>query len=190
VDVLAVTRASRLAALWALGYGLYRAYYALGGTIGMPGVPVSQAEWVRINSVAAVLLFMTALLALGSTRAWIRPWAGRIALVFCWMVTVVCVGHALINIVERIASLSGAVTISYPFWQSIDRRKADLQDLLFNEPRFLVEGILWARIAWLGRVQESPRRAWWVGSLVVATLAATTFGVLVVFGVIGRVIVG
>jgi hypothetical protein len=82
------------------------------------------------------------------------------------------------------------VTISYPFWQSIDRRKADLQDLLFNEPWFLVEGILWARIAWLGRVQESPRRAWWVGSLVVATLAATTFGVLVVFGVIGRVIVG
>ena len=159
MDVLAGTRASRLAALWSLGYGLYRAYYALGGTIGMPGVPVSQAEWVRINSVAAVLLFMTALLALGSTRAWITPWARRIALVFCWIVTVACVGHALINIAERIASLSGAVTLSYPFWQSIDRRNADLQDLWFNEPWFFVEGILWARIAWVGRVRASPWRA-------------------------------
>ena len=190
MDVLAVTRASRLAALWSLGYGLYRAYYALGGTAGMPGVPLSQAEWVRINSVAAVLLFTTAVLALGSPRAWTRPWGRRMLLVFCWIVTVACVGHALINIVERIASLNGAVTISYPFWQSIDRRQADLQDLFFNEPWFFIEGILWARIAWVAQVQKSPRRVWWVGSLVVAIVAATTFGVLVVFGVIERVIAG
>ena len=190
VNGAAVARSSRLAALSSLGYGLYRAYYALGGTIGMPGTPVSRAEWMRINSVGAVVLFATAALALVLPHAWHNRRARAALLALCWVITVACVGHAFIDIVERIASLSGAITISYPFWQSIDRRAADLQDLLFNEPWFFVEGVLWARVAWVGSIHASPRKTWWVGSVVLATVAATTFGVLVVFGVIDKVIVG
>ena len=190
MGVPAVTRVSRLAAVWSLGYGLYRAYYAFGGTIGMPGVPVSQAEWLRVNAVAAVVLFATAVLALVSADAWAHPRARPMLLVFCGIVTVACVGHALIDVVERIASMTGTITMSLPFWRSIDRREADLQDLLFNEPWFFVEGVLWARIAWVGGLQTSPRRTWWVVSVLAATGAATAFGVLVVFGVIDRVIVG
>ena len=190
MDVPAIARSSRLAAIWSLGYGLYRAYYAVGGTIGMPGTPASHAEWVRINIVAAVLLFATAVSALVLADAWASGRARPALLALCWIITVACVSHALIDIIERIASLSGAITISYPFWQSIDRRTADLQDLFFNEPWFLVEGLLWARIAWVGSLDGSLRRAWWVGSAAVATMAATAFGALVVFGVIGSVIVG
>ena len=156
----------------------------------MHGVPVSHAQWMRVNTVGAVLLFAAAVLAIILADAWVHPRARPALLVFCWIVTVACVGHALIDIVQRIASMSGAISISYPFWQSIDRRTADLQDLLFNEPWFFVEGVLWARIGWVGSVRSSPRRAWWVGSVVGATVAASMFGVLVVFGVIDRVIVG
>ena len=179
-----------MAGLWSLGYGLYRAYYALGGTFGMHGTPVSHVQWLRINAVAAALLFAVALLAFGLANAWAKR-RGRVALlVLCWIIAVACVSHALIDIVERIASLLGAITISYPFWQSIDRRTADLQDLFFNEPWFFVEGLLWAHIAWVGALHTSPWRAWWLGSLVVATIGATAWGVLVVFGVIDKVIVG
>ena len=156
----------------------------------MPGTPLSQAEWVRINTVAAALLCAVAVLAIVLTHAWANLRARLALLVVCWVITVACVGHALIDIIERIASLSGAIIISYPFWQSIDRQKADLQDLLFNEPWFFVEGILWARIAWVASARASPQRAWWVGSVVAAIVAATAFGVLVVFGVIDSVIVG
>jgi hypothetical protein len=39
-------------------------------------------------------------------------------------------------------SLAGLLRIEYSptVWASIDRRAADLQDLFFNEPWFLVEG--------------------------------------------------
>ena len=190
MNVSAPVRASRLAAVWSLGYGLYRCYYALGGTIGMLGTPVSLAQWRRINAIGAAMLFITAVLAIVLVNAWAYRRARPFLLVLCWIITVACVSHALVNIVQRIASLSGALTISYPFWQTIDRKTADLQDLFFNEPWFLIEGLLWAAIAWTAALRESPHRLWWVGSAVAATIASTMVGLLSAFGVIGRMIVG
>ena len=190
MNVGSLRRASRIAAVWSFGYGVYRTYYAVGGTIGMFGTPVSLAQWRRINAIAGGMLLITAALALILVRVWANRRARPFLLSLCWIITVGCVSHALINIVQRIASLSGALTISYPFWQTIDRRTADLQDLFFNEPWFLIEGMLWAAIAWAGALRESPRRRWWVGSAVAATVVSTTLGVLSAFGGIGRVIVG
>ena len=190
MNIRSLRRVSRLAAVWSFGYGVYRSYYAVGGTIGMFGTPVSLAQWRRINAIAGGMLFITAALALIVGNAWAYRHARPFLLALCWIITVGCVSHALINIVQRIASLSGALTISYPFWHTIDRRTADLQDLVFNEPWFLIEGMLWAAIAWAGALRESPRRLWWVGSAVAATIVSTTLGLLSAFGVIDRVIVG
>jgi len=169
---------------------MYRSYYALGGTFGMHGNPVSFSEWRRINAIGAALLFATAVLALILVKAWAnrraRPWL----LALCWIITVACVSHALIDVGQRIASLAGALTIPYPFWRTIDRRTADLQDLFFNEPWFFLEGLLWARVAWTGALRDSPRRMWWVGSAIVAIVASTTVGLLTAFGIIGRLVVG
>jgi hypothetical protein len=186
----AIRRAGGCAAVWSFGYGLYRAYYAVGGTAGMFGTPTSIVEWRRINAIAAVLLFITAALAILQLKAWEHRRARALVLAFCWIVAVGCVSHALINIVQRIASLNGALGISYPFWRLIDRRTADLQDLLFNEPWFFVEGLLWAAIAWWGALRSSSRRRWWLGSAIVATVATTVVGLLSAFGVIGRLVVG
>jgi hypothetical protein len=186
----ALERASRRTGLWSLGYTLYRAYYALGGTVGMPGTPMSGAEWRRINAIGAVILFLTAVLAANAVKVWAHPRGRLFLLAFCWIGTVGCVSHALIDIGQRIASLSGALTISYPFWRIIDRRSADLQDLLLNEPWFLIEGLLWAWVAWSGDLRESPRRRWWIGSAIAATIASTIVGLLSAFGAIGRVIIG
>lgn len=184
-------RASVWAAAWALGYGFYRWYYALGGTVGILGVPLSQEEWRRINAVAGVLLGVAALLPLVLMRGW-RTRGGRLLLlVLCGIVTVGCVSHALIDIVLRTASLNGSLTISYPFWQTINHRRADLQDLFFNEPWFLVEGLLWATIAWSGALRDAPSwRRWWIGTVLTATAAFTVMGILSGFGVVGRWIVG
>ena len=51
---------SRVAAAWALGYALYRGYYALGGTWAILGIPVSHAQWIRINAIAAGMLLVAA----------------------------------------------------------------------------------------------------------------------------------
>jgi hypothetical protein len=185
-----LTDVSRATALWTFGYAVYRAYYAAGGTVGMPGMPTSFPEWRRINAVGSVLLFATAALAILFVRAWAYRRARPFLLAFCWIATVGCVSHALIDIGQRIASLSGILTIDYPFWRTIDHGAADLQDLFFNEPWFLVEGILWAAIAWKGALESSPRRRWWIVSVVVATFASTAIGLLTAFGVIRQVIVG
>jgi hypothetical protein len=176
--------------VWALGYGLYRWYYALGGTFGLLGLPRSLEKWRRINAIAGVLLLVTAVLPLALVNVWGRRRARPLLLALCWMIAVGCASHALIGMVQRILSLTGALTIDYPFWQSIDRREADLQALFFNEPWFLVEGLLWALIAWGGALRGSPRRLWWVGSAVAATAVSTAIGLLSALGVIGQVIVG
>ena len=64
-----------------------------------------------------------------------------------------------VDVGQRLLSLSGKLTVRLPFWKSIDWRAADLQDLCFNEPWFLIEGILWGVIAWAAGLDRSPRRA-------------------------------
>lgn len=173
-----------------MGYALYRAYYAAGGTAGIPGTPLSMAQWRRINAIAAAILLATAALAIVWPRLWRHRRTRPFLLAFCWLAGVACVSHALIDVGQRLASLSGMLSIDYPFWRSVDRRAADLQDLLFNEPWFFVEGLLWAAIAWRAAVRQSPRRRWWIGSAVAATILSTTLGLLSAFGVIGKLIIG
>lgn len=183
-------RTSRLAASWAFAYGVYRWYYALGGTIGKLGIPHSHDDWIRINAIAGALLFAAALLPLLILRAWGNRRARPFLLGIAWVIAVSCSTHALIGIPQRIASLAGVLTIEYPFWLSIDRRAADLQALFFNEPWFLIQGLLWVRMAWLGALRDSPRRKWWVGSAVGATVVLMMMGLLSAFGAIGRWVVG
>jgi hypothetical protein len=91
---------------------------------------------------------------------------------------------------QRIASLSGGYEMPLPFWRTIDRRTSDLQALLFNEPWFLMEGVLWLVIAWRGGLSGSPVRWWWMGSAIAAIVMFTALGILSAFGVIGQVIIG
>ncbi|HEY7063807.1 MAG TPA: hypothetical protein VII06_20180 [Chloroflexota bacterium] len=147
--------ASRLAAAWALLYALYRGYYALGGTFGMFGVPVSESQWRLINAVGAAIVFVRIAAPLVLLRLWRRPRLRMVLLTFCWLVLVGCVMHALIDATQRVLSLAGLLTMHLPFWASIDQRRSDLQDLLWNEPWFLVEGLLWGAIAWTAGLSTS-----------------------------------
>lgn len=183
-------RATWFAATWAFAYAGYRWYYALGGTIGMPGVPASEEQWRLLNAIGGLLVWLAGLLPLVVRRAWPGSTARSILLGVSWVVEVACIEHALIDVIERILSLAGQLDIPYPFWQAINHRKADLQDLFFNEPWFLGEGLAWVNLAWAGGLKVSPRRRWWLGSAILAIVAATTFGVLVMLGVAGRVIIG
>jgi hypothetical protein len=178
------------AAIWASFYGVYRLYYAAGGTVGMLGTPASLEQWRFINAVAAILLFVAAALPLALRRLWNTHHGKRALLVLCWLITVACVTHALIGVVQRLSSRAGWLTISYPFWNTIDSQRADLQALFFNEPWFLVEGLLWGAMAWLGALRGSSGRWRWIGSALLAILALTAIGLLSAFGVIGKLIIG
>src|SRR5262249_33436198 len=139
---------SRFAAVWALFYALYRGYYALGGTLGMFGTPVSESQWRQINAIGAGILLVAAVAPLALLKLWGRARFRPLLLGLCWVVTVGCVMHALIDMAQRVLSLTGILPMDLPFWQTIDQRQSDLHDLFFNEPWFFVEGLLWAAIAW------------------------------------------
>ncbi len=68
-------------------------------------------------------------------------------------------------------------------WRSFDRHTADLQDLLLNEPWFLVEGLLWGALG-LAFVNVSRRRGW-LTSAVAGCLLLTAVGVLSGLDLIG-----
>lgn len=182
--------ASSLAAAWALLYALYRGYYALGGTIGMFGTPVSESQWRSINGVGAVILLLAAAAPLVLLPLWRRPRMRTILLALCWIVAVGCVMHATVDSAQRVLSLTGHLTMDFPFWATIDRRQADLQDLLLNEPWFLIEGLLWGGIAWTAGLSRARHRVAWVSSALVAVAVLTAVGLLSAFGVIGTAIVG
>ena len=179
---------SLVAAGWALLYALYRGYYGLGGTVGMFGTPTSWTEWRQINLVAAAILLVAAALPVAALPLWQRPRLRPVLLAVCWVVAVGCTMHGLIDDVERVLSLTGRLELDYPIFATVNRRAADLQDLIFNETWFLIEGMLWGFLAWtsLGR---SPGRRWWVATAVVAVAALTSIGLLSAFGVVGTFIV-
>jgi len=113
-----------------------------------------------------------------------------VLLAICWLVAVGCTMHALIDSMERVLSLAGLLRIEYPtMWASIDRRAADLQDLFFNEPWFLLEGLGFGAIGWIA-LGPGSRRRWSVGSSIAATSVLTVIGMLSATGVIGKVIIG
>jgi hypothetical protein len=148
----------------------YRAYYALGGTVGMFGTPVSMSQWRLINGVGAVIILIGAVPPVAAIPLWQCRQARLVVLALCWVVAVGCVMHALVNGTARILSLAGILHMDFPFFASIDRRESDLQDLLLNEPWFLMEGLLWGALGWFGLESARSRRLW-VASGLVATAA-------------------
>jgi hypothetical protein len=107
----------------------------------------------------------------------------------CWLLAVGLVAHALIDDIQRVLSLAGVLQIDYPIFTTANRRAADIQDLLFNETWFLAEGLLWGALAWISLGRSSVRR-WWTGTALAAIAALTLIGMLSVFGIIGKFIVG
>ncbi|HEX6498983.1 MAG TPA: DUF3995 domain-containing protein [Micromonosporaceae bacterium] len=179
------------AAVWALGYALYRGYYAAGGTAFLPGTirPGSEGQFRLINLVAAIVIGIAAFLPLATVPLWSRRWPRRVLLALCWVVAVGCCMHAVVDSIERVLSLVGVVDVRYPpMWATVDRRVADLQDLFFNEPWFLVEGLAFGALAWIGLGPGWSRR-WWTASAVVAIVAFVLLGMLTLAGAVGRTIV-
>ena len=174
---------------WALLYAAYRGYYALGGTFGMFGTPVSDESWRFINGVAAVLLVLAAMLAAISPQLWNRPRARTVLVVVGWIITVGCVMHALVDETTRILSLAGVLHMELPFFTTVDQRAADLQDIFLNEPWFFVEGVLWGSLCWRG-LRSATHRRWFQASALVAIAVLTVFGILSSTGIIGQFIVG
>jgi hypothetical protein len=110
-------------------------------------------------------------------------------LAVCWVMTVAFVMHATVDMSERLMSLNGLLTMHYPYWSSIDGRRADLLGLLFKEPWFLIEGLLWGAIAASAGLGRAHHRRWWVATAFLAVLALTGVGLLSAAGVIGKFIV-
>ena len=190
-DLRPLTLVSVAVAVWGLCYALYRSYYALGGTLLLPGTPADPTQFRRINAAAVVILAVAAVLPVAVLPLWRRPRARALLLAVWWLVAVGCSMHALIDIIQRVLSLAGLLRIEYPatVWASIDHRTADLQDLFLNEPWFLLEGLGFGALAWIVLGAGRGRRLW-VGSAIAATLALTVIGLLSATGVIGRVIIG
>jgi len=174
---------------WALIYAAYRGYYALGGTAGMFGTPVSMGQWRLINGMGAGIILIGAVLPVATLPLWQRRQARVVVLALCWVVAVGCVMHALVDCTARILSLAGMLHMDFPFFAPIDRHEADLQDLLLNEPWFLIEGLLWGALGWYG-LASARSRLLWVACALVATVALTVVGVLSTVGIIGKFIVG
>jgi hypothetical protein len=174
---------------WALLYAAYRGYYALGGTVGMFGTPVSMSQWRLINALGAAIKMIAAVLPVVTLPLWQRRQGRLVLLALCWVIAVGCVMHALVNGTACILSLAGMLHMDLPFFASIDRRESDLQDLLLNEPWSLVGGLLWGTLGWF-RLASVRSRLLWVGSGLAATVALTVIGVLSTVGIIGRFIVG
>ena len=173
--------------VWALGYAAYRAYYAAGGQVGMIGRPVSDAQFRAVNAAGAGVVLLGALLPPVLVRtARLRPAAP----VLSWVAGVGCCMHAFVDGALRLLSLTGVHATELPsqFWQSFDRRASDLQDLLLNEPWFLVEGLLWVALG-LACTRPSRRRAWLVTASG-AWLLLTAVGVLSGLEVVGSFRIG
>jgi hypothetical protein len=123
---------------------------ALGGTVLLPGTLADPIQFRLINAAAVAILTIAALLPIAMLPLWRRQRARPVLLAVCWLVAVGCAMHALIDSIERVLSLAGLLRIEYPtMWASIDRRAADLQDLFFNEPWFLLEGLGFGAIGWI-----------------------------------------
>jgi hypothetical protein len=156
--------------LWAGWYAAYRFYYAFGGHLGMIGRPAPAAHFRRDNLVGGAIILVAAVLP--SIAARFRLPRGLVPVVG-WIAAVGCCMHALTLMALRVLSLTGVHPMHYPpgLWLSLNRREADLQDLLFNEPWFFIEGCLWAAFA-LTALQPSWRLRWRRSAVAACVLAA------------------
>jgi hypothetical protein len=187
-----LVRVSVAAGVWALCYAIYRAYYAAGGTVFLPGRvrPGSVAEFRLVNLAGTVVIAIAAVLPVAVLPLWSRRVPRLLLLGLCWVVAVGCCMHALVDMTERVLSLTGLVRIHYPpLWARVYRREADLQDLFGNEPWFLVEGLAFGALGWIALGPGRHRRRW-VTAAVAGVAALVLLGVLSMVGVIGRFVVG
>lgn len=170
-------------------YAMYRGYYGLGGTMGMFGTPASETQWRAINLTAAAILLVTAVLPVAVLPLWRRPPVRPVLLALCWALAVGFTMHGLIDDIQRVLSLAGALHIRYPFFTAVNSHAADIQDLAFNETWFLAEGVLWGTLGWMSLGRSRARR-WWVGTAVVAVAVLISIGLLTAFGAAGKIIIG
>ncbi|GAB3568312.1 hypothetical protein [Spelaeicoccus albus] len=122
----------------------------------MIGRPVSEGLFRRVNATGAAILLVAAVLPVVLSRAT----ALRTTIpVVGWIGAVGCCMHALVDGVLRLLSVTGVHPAQLPeqFWLSFDRRSADVQDLLFNEPWFFIEGMLGAVVSFRSRRHGLPR---------------------------------
>lgn len=159
--------------LWAGWYAAYRFYYAFGGRLGMIGRPAPAAHFRHDNLVGGTIILMAALLPAAAAGAWRHRRVRDAVAVVGWIAAVGCCVHALTMMTLRVLSLTGLHASPTPadLWLSLDRRRADLQDLLFNEPWFFVEGCLWGLFA-LAAVHPSMRGRWRRSAILACALAA------------------
>jgi hypothetical protein len=171
-------------AVWAAWYAAYRFYYGFGGHVGMIGRPAPAVHFRRDNLIGGGIILVAALLPLVAVRAWhLRP-VRRLLSVVGWIAAVGCCMHALTLMTLRMLSLTGVHPTHIPsgLWLSYDRRAADLQDLFFNEPWFLIEGCLWALFV-LSALRPSAKPKW-RRSAVVGCALAVVVGLLSGLGAI------
>jgi hypothetical protein len=171
-------------AVWAAWYAAYRFYYALGGHLGMIGDLSPTAYFRRDNFVGGAIILLAAVLPSIAVSAWRHRPVRRLVPVVGWIAAVGCCMHALTLVTLRVLSLGGVHPTHYPpgLWLSLDRRKADLQDVFLNEPWFFIEGSLWALFA-LTALRPSARQRW-RGSAVAACVLLAAVGVLSGLGTI------
>ena len=182
--------ASLVTSGWVLIYALYRGYYAVGGTAGMIGTFKSASEWRALNLAGAVVLLAVAVLPAAMLPLWRLPALRHVLLGLCWVLAVGFLMHALVQDVQRVLSLTGHLHVSYPAqWKTLNRHAADIQDLAFNETWFLVSGLLWGVVGWIGLGRSRARR-WWVWSALAAIAALTALGLVTASGLIGRSVIG
>ena len=186
----ALRSASLVVAGWGLGYALYRGYYAAGGTALLPGTLATGASSERSTPSRLSSCWGQRRWPFAALPLWSRPRARLLLLCVFWLVAVGCTMHAMVDAVQRVWSLAGLHDVRYPtsVWASIDTRAADLQDLFFNEPWFLLEGLGFALLAWIVLGPGRARRMS-VRSTLAATSALTSVGLLSALGVLGRAIV-
>lgn len=185
-----------LVSVCAILYASYRAYYALGGTVGMFGQPASMSQWRAVNAFGAIAISLAAIVPLAALPLSRWPQARLVLLVLFSLAAVGLVMHGLIDEGQRALSLSGLASrwhlalpaLSTTGWIQKDQRTADLQDVFLNEPWFLVEGLLCGAIVWRALGPGAVRRRWLAGAIA-AVLALTAYGMLSSVGLVGRTIV-
>ncbi len=170
--------------LWAAWYAAYRLYYGLGGQAGMIGQPRNPTQFQHVNLIGGAVILAAALVPSSAVALWRHKRVRLATAAGGWIAFVGCCTHAITDEILRFLSLTGLhpTELSSQFWLSVNRQKADLQDVVLNEPWFFIEGSLWALLALAALPQSS--RTWWLASAAVAGLMASSFGVLSGLGVV------